>query len=60
MEKELDAKYTSFLQGIEQITFSEEEKKEKDGLWEQGFVYWDRRDYQRFCQALELYAPDDY
>jgi hypothetical protein len=45
LEKELDAKYTGFLQGIEQITFSEEEKKEKDSLWIQGFVDWDRRDY---------------
>jgi len=48
------------LSGIEQVTFSEEEKKEKDRLWDAGFHDWDRRDYQRFCQALEFYSPDDY
>ncbi len=60
LQKELDAKYTSYLSGIEQVTFSEEEKKEKDRLWDAGFHDWDRRDYQRFCQALEFYSPDDY
>ena len=56
----MNAKYTSYLQGIEQVIFTEEEKKEKDYLWSQGFVDWDRRDYQRFCQALEFCAKDDY
>jgi hypothetical protein len=56
----MDAKYTCYLQGIETINFTEEEKAEKDALWNEGFVEWDRRDYQRFCQALEMFAPDDY
>ena len=60
MEKELDAKYTGFLQGVEQVVFTDEERKEKDLLWTQGFLDWDRRDYQRYCQALEVYSPEDY
>lgn len=55
----MNAKYTGFLTGCEQITFSEEERKEKERLWSQGFIDWDRRDYQRYCQALEMYAPND-
>lgn len=35
-------------------------KIEKDLLESKGFVDWDRRDYQKFIQALELYATDDY
>ena len=49
LEKEINAKYTGYLQGIEQIHFTEEERKEKEALWGQGFIEWDRRDYQRFC-----------
>jgi hypothetical protein len=49
LDKEMEAKYTSYLQGIELVVFTEEEKKEKEYLWSQGFVDWDRRDYQRFC-----------
>ena len=60
MENELEAKYTSYLSGIQQVNFTEEEKKEKDRLWDAGFHDWDRRDYQRFCQALEFYSPDDF
>ena len=41
----MNAKYTSYLTGIEQIYFTEEEKKEKDYLWSKGFPDWDRRDY---------------
>lgn len=25
-----------------------------------GFTNWDRRDYQRFCQAIDLFPRDDY
>ena len=60
LEKELEAKYTSYLSGIQQVIFTEEERKEKDKLWDVGFHNWDRRDYQRFCQALEFYSPDDF
>jgi len=52
LEKELDAKYCAF-QGSDALVFTEEEKQEKDELLSRGFVDWDRRDYQRFCQALE-------
>lgn len=40
--------------------FTEDERREKDQLWNAGFVNWDRRDYQRYCQALELFPKDDY
>jgi len=60
LEKEMDAKYSGYFQGVDTINFSEAEKREKEQLWNQGFVEWDRRDYQRFCQALEIYAPDDF
>lgn len=60
LEKELEAKYTACLQGIEQVVFTEEERRLKDQLWSAGFHDWDRRDYQRFCQALEFFSPDDY
>jgi len=45
IEKELEAKYTSLLSGIQPVTFTEEERKEKERLWDAGFHDWDRRDY---------------
>jgi hypothetical protein len=30
LEKELNAKYTGYLQGIDLVVFTDEEKKEKD------------------------------
>ena len=59
LEKEMNAKYSNYLQGVDVVVFTEEEKIEKDFLWSKGFVNWDRRDYQRFCQALEIFAKDD-
>jgi hypothetical protein len=51
----MDSKYAGYFQGMEGSPFSEEEKIEKDLLLEKGFLNWDRRDYQRFIQAIELY-----
>lgn len=35
-------------------------KIEKELIESKGFPDWDRRDYQKFIQALENYAIDDY
>lgn len=40
--------------------FTPEMKIEKDILEAKGFPEWERRDFQKFVQALELYAADDY
>jgi SWI/SNF-related matrix-associated actin-dependent regulator of chromatin subfamily A member 5 len=45
IEKEIDAKYSGYFQGVEHIEFTEEEKIEKDALMERGFINWDRRDF---------------
>ena len=49
LEKEMYAKYTSYLSGIEQVNFTDQDRQEKELLWDKGFHNWDRRDYQRFC-----------
>ena len=54
LEKEQEARFDS------KFKLSEEEKEEKTQLFESGFNEWDRRDYFRFIQALEMYATDDY
>lgn len=35
-------------------------KIEKELLESKGFPEWDRRDFQKFIQGLELYATNDY
>jgi SWI/SNF-related matrix-associated actin-dependent regulator of chromatin subfamily A member 5 len=35
-------------------------KIEKELIESKGFPDWDRRDFQKFIQALENYATDDY
>jgi SWI/SNF-related matrix-associated actin-dependent regulator of chromatin subfamily A member 5 len=35
-------------------------KVEKELLESKGFPEWDRRDFQRFIQGLEMYATNDY
>ena len=40
--------------------FTPEMKIEKDLIESKGFPDWDRRDYQKFIQGLELYATTDY
>jgi SWI/SNF-related matrix-associated actin-dependent regulator of chromatin subfamily A member 5 len=39
--------------------FSEEEIIEKDILMSSGFLEWDRRDFHRFIQALDIYPKED-
>lgn len=41
----MDAKYTSYLSGIEQVNFTDQDRQEKELLWDKGFHNWDRRDY---------------
>ena len=41
----MNAKYTGFITGIEQVIFTEEEKREKDYYWNQGFPDWYSSDY---------------
>lgn len=40
--------------------FTPEMKIEKEILEAKGFPEWERRDFQKFVQALEVYAADDY
>lgn len=60
IELELDAKFSGYIQGEVQIHFTPEMKIEKEMLESKGFNDWDRRDFQRFIQGLELYATNDY
>ena len=48
IEREIESKYSGYFQGVEPVTFSEEEKIEKDALLSRGYLNWDRRDYQKF------------
>ena len=41
------------------MDFTDEERIEKQVLLESGFTNWDRRDYQKVCQALELYPREE-
>ena len=59
IEKEFESKYSGYFQGIEFVHFTEEERIEKQVLLESGFTNWDRRDYQKVCQALELYPREE-
>lgn len=45
IEKEIDAKYSGYFQGVENVDFTEEEKIEKEALLARGFLNWDRRDF---------------
>lgn len=57
---EMESKYSGYVQGLEGQIFTPEMKIEKDLLESKGFNEWDRREYQKFIQALEMYATDDY
>ena len=59
IEKEFESKYSGYFQGVEYIDFTDEERIEKQVLLESGFTNWDRRDYQKICQALELYPREE-
>lgn len=43
---------------MEYVDFTEEEKIEKDFLMNEGFLNWDRRDFQKIIQALEIYPRE--
>lgn len=47
IEKEIDAKYSGYFTGMEYVDFTEEDQIEKDYLMKEGFLNWDRRDYQK-------------
>lgn len=59
IEKEFESKYSGYFQGIDYVDFTEEERIEKQVLLESGFTNWDRREYQKVCQALELYPREE-
>jgi len=54
LEKEQEGRFDS------KYKLSEEEKEEKDTLIESGFNNWDRREYFRFIQALEMYDKSEH
>ena len=54
LEKEQEGKFDS------KFRLSEEEKEEKNRIYESGFTKWDRREYFRFIQALEFSGTDEY
>ena len=54
LEKEQEAKFDP------KFRLTDEENKEKQDLQESGFEEWDRRDYFRYLQALEMYGTDEY
>lgn len=45
IEKEINAKYSGYFQGIDIVNFTNEERIEKEMLWSKGFMNWDRREY---------------
>lgn len=59
IEKEFESKYSGYLAGIEYVDFTEDDKIEKEILMKKGFADWDRRDFQKICQALELYPREE-
>ncbi len=59
IEKEINAKYSAYFSGIEKVNFTEEDQIEKDLLMRSGFRDWDRRDFQKFIQALEIFPRED-
>lgn len=60
IELEMESKYSGYIQGVEVPVFTPEMKIEKELIESKGFPDWDRREYQKFVQALELYATDDF
>ena len=57
---EMEAKYSGYIQGQEVVEFTPEMRIEKESIEAAGFSDWDRREFQKFCQALELMSTDDY
>lgn len=60
IELEMESKYNGFIQGREDSLFTPEMKIEKELLESKGFPEWERRDFQKFVQALEIYATNDF
>ena len=60
IEKEVKNKYSTYVSGSQEVSFSEEDRVEKELLMKGGFVDWDRRDFQKFLQALDLFARYDF
>ena len=60
IEIEMKSKYNGYIQGVEQFNFTPEMKIEKDLIESRGFVDWERREYLKFLQALELFPTTDY
>jgi len=54
LEKEQEGKFEP------KQRLTEEEQNEKKEIFETGFNEWDRKEYFRYVQALEMFAPDDY
>lgn len=57
---EMESRYSGYIKGMEAEMFTPEMQIEKDLIESKGFSDWDRREFQKFIQALELYATDDY
>jgi len=61
IELEMEAKYNGFLSGVDpDKIFSPAMQTEKEFIESKGFPNWERREYQKFLQALENFATDDY
>jgi len=59
IELELESKYNGYIQERDEI-FTPEMQVEKDLIESCGFPNWERREFQKFIQALENFAVDDY
>ena len=60
IELEMESKFSGYIQGANLQAFTPEMKIEKELIESKGFPDWDRRDFQKFIQGLELYATNDY
>lgn len=57
---EMEARFNGYISGRETIQFTPEMQIEKDMIESKGFPDWDRREFQKFVQALELFSTKDY
>lgn len=60
IEIEMESKYSGYIQGADVQTFTPEMKLEKELIESKGFGDWDRREFQKFIQALEIFETNDY
>jgi SWI/SNF-related matrix-associated actin-dependent regulator of chromatin subfamily A member 5 len=54
LEKEQEGRFDG------KFKLTDEENEEKKNIFDTGFNEWDRKDYFRFIQALEMFATDDH